>query len=69
MVLAKREDTCAAKGSTKVPSIALSIAVQPLSTSNVLQIITPPSTEIAAQAVIGQDIFILFSNNKAQEAC
>ena len=46
------------KGRTKVLSTAHSVAVRPSSTSNALQRITPPLIEIAAQAVIGQDIFI-----------
>ena len=74
MVLAKREGAAAIKGRTKVLSAAQSAAMQPSSTSNELQRITPPLTEIAAQAVIGQDVFIfickrqgtrgLFTKNK-----
>ena len=56
-MLAKTEDTTAEKGRTKV-SVAGSVAVQILSTSNALQRITPPLTEIAAKAVIGQNVFI-----------
>ena len=69
MVSAKREDTAAMKGRTKVLSTAHSVAVRPSSTSNALQRITPPLIEIAAQAVIGQDIFIFTCKQQGQEAC
>ena len=69
VVSAKREGTATTKGKTKILYAACSVVVQPSSTSNALQRITSPLTEMAAQAVIGQDILFLFANGKARMAC
>ena len=52
----QREVTAAATGRITVLTAGRSIVVQILSTSDALKRITLPSTEIAAPAVIGQQI-------------